>query len=906
MRLGSPVFMFATSGILHPPTQPVRPSLSPRFPWVLAQRPFLVPTELVATFKQAMVGIYGASFCTTVAEGGPCTSNCDAKAQCGPNAPAGAELCLLNVCCSQHGFGGTTETFCGTGYRVGYDEGWASSRSCDAWTYSSMNVDSLTHLNFAFVYISSTFEVIEMTPGDSALWTETTALQSRNPALKVFLSIGGWTYQRSSHSQYGFDGIDIDWEYPVAEDRGSPGDFANYPTFLKAIKKAFTPFGYGLSFTAPSCLQDWYLQNLPSLLADGAADWVNVMTYDLHVCVWDSPADYIGSIILGDADVGVNPSQIVMGIGFYGRSFELSSVAWTDPGCPFAGAAPAGACSGNPGTFMFTEIEDLIASVGSDQLIFDEAAAVNIDWVSYDDQQTLRMKLQYANGICLGGTMDDNSFTALSDLWGDVTANNASSSITGEILMGLSQVRNANSSINHDGITSPELSCLLGEVVRTLFCLSVDVLAHFVIWRALCCETNEGAGDSYCAATDCDATKCSNGFSAYTTGLVLGVEELELCTGRTLYCQDDIGLTNCKWHGAIPNRLNSACPVGQMSITADPQGDATSSCLGGKIRTYCCDTPDASTFSPVPVNDVFPLSETTDDAVAFAVDYDDNERTSSDKSIGDGSRGLSDDGKENDSPFSSVFISSPNAASVSSLDHESDWAITDCDATSDQQQSVTAYCTCPMDDEDCGCAHVFIGQAADTVVKLPTTCGLGPYALVVSLESCPNFQSSLDTSVSRFASVNSQFRHYLEAIIVPPAAQQAYVYFQAGAGAEGKHHQWLPFIITGIASTSWDSGCYELVNFGFPGLYYPGLLTLGPSLHLYGELSEALSLSGTYKTSVSNTFPNLDLNFGKQDSGAGQSNIGNAVVPTNNYGAFDYSVGWNVELSSTADVCISI
>ncbi|KAJ7824359.1 hypothetical protein B0H14DRAFT_2597256 [Mycena olivaceomarginata] len=80
------------------------------------------------------------------------------------------------------------------------------------------------------------------------------------------------------------------------------------------IKKAFSPFGYGLvgstvssnvprsqvllqSFTAPSGY--WYLQNYdrPNLLANGAADWVNIMTYDLHG-IWDSPADYISSIVL--------------------------------------------------------------------------------------------------------------------------------------------------------------------------------------------------------------------------------------------------------------------------------------------------------------------------------------------------------------------------------------------------------------------------------------------------------------------------------------------------------------------------------------------------------------------------------------------------------------------------------
>ncbi|KAJ7465727.1 glycosyl hydrolases family 18-domain-containing protein [Mycena latifolia] len=798
---------------------------------------------------------------------------------------------------------------------------------------------SSSTVNFAFAYISDSFEVVEMTPGDSKLWTETTALKSQNPALKVFLSIGGWTFNNpptagifsalaassantnkfiksvlNVMNAYGFDGIDIDWEYPVAEDRGgSAHDKANYPTFLKAVKKAFTPYGYELSFTAPSSY--WYLQNydLPNLLADGAADWVNVMTYDLHG-VWDSPADYIGSIVLGGANiarfqmtfqlyanVGIDPSKIVMGIGFYGRSFELSSASCTDPGCPFAGAAPAGPCSANAGTLMFAEIEDIISSVGSDQLVFDEAAAVKYlvydtnSWVSYDDQQTLDMKLQYANGICL----------------------------------------------------------------------------------------------------------------------------------------NNIGLTNCKWYGTLPNCLDSACPVGQTVIFSDYQGDASSPCLGNNQRNYCCDTPNGSAkFSPVDVDDVFPESETIGDAVTFAVDYDDNQGTTTDTVTGDGSSGLSDDGRENDSPFSSIFISSPNAASVSSLDLDSDWALTDCDATSDEAQLVLAYCTCPMAEEDCGCAHVFIGGAADTIVKLPSSCGLGPYARVVSLEvhpdqtvlsgkharkrsadpvyslafdyasvsrlrtfafltastglptsvmradmtdmpgywdsiidsppdatssvrkrdlnfhqprgvekrwfgsfkawlaklntlttsdsisrnyhwsdtytifhqeeSCPNFQSSLDIStclVIMFASINSQFGYYLEATIVPPAVQQAYVYFKAGMS----FHK-AAFTITGIASASWNSGRYELVNFGFPGLYYPGLLTLGPSLHLYGELSGQLSLSGTYKTSVSYTFPNLDLSFGKQDADAGVSNFGTPVAPTNHFRGFNSSVGWNVELSGTADV----
>jgi GH18 family chitinase len=63
---------------------------------------------------------------------------------------------------------------------------------------------------------------------------------------------------------------------------------------------------------------------------------VNVMTYDLHG-VWDGDDPYIGKVINAHtnlteiketfqlfANVGIDPSQIVMGIAFYGRSFQLA------------------------------------------------------------------------------------------------------------------------------------------------------------------------------------------------------------------------------------------------------------------------------------------------------------------------------------------------------------------------------------------------------------------------------------------------------------------------------------------------------------------------------------------------------------------------------------------------------
>ena len=68
--------------------------------------------------------------------------------------------------------------------------------------------------------------------------------------------------------KYGLDGIDIDWEYPVAADRGgSPADYTNYPIFLSEMRQAFDAVnpGWEISITLPSSY--WYMQgfDLPNL-----------------------------------------------------------------------------------------------------------------------------------------------------------------------------------------------------------------------------------------------------------------------------------------------------------------------------------------------------------------------------------------------------------------------------------------------------------------------------------------------------------------------------------------------------------------------------------------------------------------------------------------------------------------
>ena len=153
----------------------------------------------------------------------------------------------------------------------------------------------------------------------------------------------------------------------------------------------------------------------------------------------------------------------------------------------------------------------------------------------------------------------------------------------------------------------------------------------------------------------------------------------------------------------------------------------------------------------------------------------------------------------------------------------------------------------------------------------------------------------LDISVAGNAHLSSHFGYYLEATIVPPAIQQSYVYFSTGAAAQAT------FTITGLAAASFDSNQLEIFSAGFPGLYYPGLLTLGPSLHVYAQLTGQLSMSGKFQTSVGYTFPSFDVTIGKEDSNADSETYDPPVTPSNNNQGYDFSFGYNVALEGSVE-----
>ena len=84
-------------------------------------------------------------------------------------------------------------------------------------------------------------------------------------------------------------------------------------------------------------------------------------------------------------------------------------------GCPFSDGAKGGECTGTPGVLSAGEIQKILKRDDA-KMSFDEEAAVQIvtwdtdQWVSWDDKQTLKMKVDYANKRCLGGCVSSLFF----------------------------------------------------------------------------------------------------------------------------------------------------------------------------------------------------------------------------------------------------------------------------------------------------------------------------------------------------------------------------------------------------------------------------------------------------------------------------------------------------------------
>ncbi|KAI1300668.1 hypothetical protein EDD11_006066 [Mortierella claussenii] len=333
---------------------------------------------------------------------------------------------------------------------IAYFPGWTQHRGrgethCHQRPYLPKSIpwSSLDYVMFAFVYFDKKHKLYPSEPDEERLYLKVNELKMAT-GTRVMISVGGWSFThpeskddedtsqrfaemirtRKSRKSfitsciefcqlYGFDGVDIDYEYPAYKDR-------HYVTALfKEMRQAFDAEGSGLVLSMAGAsfqdgIQGFELDKVASYL-----DFIMVMSYVQMPTENHSGHSVQGAVELY-LDRGVPREKIVLGLALYGKTFILKDVHQTEPGVAHykSGGDPT-SCIETRGDIAYNEIANLIhpkaAAHGAKAIkprwdphsktfyfVYGERRD---NWVGYDDRPSLDLKLQLVTELNLAGVM---------------------------------------------------------------------------------------------------------------------------------------------------------------------------------------------------------------------------------------------------------------------------------------------------------------------------------------------------------------------------------------------------------------------------------------------------------------------------------------------------------------------
>lgn len=229
-----------------------------------------------------------------------------------------------------------------------------------------------------------------------------------------------------------FDGFDIDWEYPEARDK------ANYAALVKEMREAFEKEAKE-SGKPRLILTAAVAAGIPKIDAgyDGEQlgryfDYVNIMSYDFHggwerqtgfnSPLYDRQGDQMAISSAADhwASIGVPKSKLLVGLGTYGRGWNLANPGNNGVGAPATDTSAAQPYTKEAGIAAYYEVCDLIEKQGYKEYYDDKqqspyvVGGANNSWVGYDNVKSFNVKLDWIKQNGYGGafiwTLDMDDF----------------------------------------------------------------------------------------------------------------------------------------------------------------------------------------------------------------------------------------------------------------------------------------------------------------------------------------------------------------------------------------------------------------------------------------------------------------------------------------------------------------
>jgi chitinase len=258
--------------------------------------------------------------------------------------------------------------------------------------------DLCTHIVYGFAVLDR--DQLTIKPHDS--WADIDnhfydrVTEYKKRGVKVTIAIGGWNdsagdkYSRLVLSaearsrfvrhviefieKYGFDGLDLDWEYPVCWqvecNKGQPEEKQAFSMLVKELSAAFRPKGLLLSSAVSPSKMVIDAGYEVKVLSD-FFDWIAVMCYDYHG-QWDKKTGHVAPMYVHPEssaptfnanftinywiEKGADPRKLVLGMPMYGQSFSLADKNNIGLNSPSYGGGEAGEDTRARGFLSYYEV----------------------------------------------------------------------------------------------------------------------------------------------------------------------------------------------------------------------------------------------------------------------------------------------------------------------------------------------------------------------------------------------------------------------------------------------------------------------------------------------------------------------------------------------------------------------